>query len=304
MKSESGRSGSSPLKRKVPYADQPAFILTSRSLRSTEGNVRAPTPALHEETSTEQGAEDDSEDLFLLSSPNPHGAGPSGSPTAASSAAGVAPGSAADAAPASGADGSSAGGASRPTGMGAGSARPVGFRRAGSKKAKSQEVGSSALETLTTRTLSVMDRVHKEDELDKFGLSIAGRLRSMPRDKQNLYMTAANALVMAIDAPSPMPSAPALITGIFNLFNPSGPPPPPAASTQRFGQVAAYRPEPSEEHGSYSRPPAHGASSHHPGPSPNTCSQGMTTSRTSINLSKFNYPLSPFLVHKKYRQHL
>ncbi|XP_073510036.1 uncharacterized protein [Phyllobates terribilis] len=127
---------------------------------------------------------------------------------------------------------------------------------------------SPIIEALTTLTLNLMDRATNEDDLDKFGLSIAGRLRSMPRDKQNLYMTAANPLVMAIDGPSPMSSAPGLITGIFNLFNPSGSPP--AAATQRFGQVAASPPEPCEATATCVRPPAHGASGHRPGPSPNT----------------------------------
>ncbi|XP_073538355.1 uncharacterized protein [Phyllobates terribilis] len=266
MKAEAGRSGSSPLRRRVPYADQLAFILTSRNLRRSEGNV--PTPTVHHETSTEQGGEEDSED-FLLCSPDPHGAGPSCSPASASSfAAGVAPGSGADAAPAS--EGSSAVGASRPTGMGAGSARPVALRKAGTKKPKIQEVASSALEALTTRTLSLMDRVQNEDHLHHFCLSLAGHLRSMPRDRQNVFMAAVNTLAMAIDVPSPIPLAPAIINDILNIFNPSGPPPPTAAATHRYGQVAAYRHEASGAHGTYGCPPAPGAAYHRPGPSQNS----------------------------------
>ncbi|XP_073521258.1 uncharacterized protein [Phyllobates terribilis] len=262
---QSVKSGSSPRKRKVPFADELAFMLSSRRLRRTEGNIRAPTP--QEDTTTEQ-AEEESEDFSHLSSPDPSASASStsGCPTRSwSNPADAGTGLVTDA-PAPSDAGSSTGDVSRPTGRGSASAHPVALRRAAQKKSKTNEGGTSVLEALTNRTLSLVERSSEEDDIDKFGLALAGRIRSMPRDKQNMYMTAANALVMAIDGASVMPSPPAVLCGIFHLFNPSVLPPPPAAATQHFGQVAAYRPE--DMQASYARQMAHGGSSVLRGPSP------------------------------------
>ncbi|CAJ0942708.1 unnamed protein product [Ranitomeya imitator] len=135
MKAQKAESGSSPSKKRVPFADQLQFILTSRNLRRTEGNVRAKTPPVHEDNSPEHGDGEEVEDYPMCSSPNPplprqsssmHAAVMPLSCTVASSS------SAVDAAlvsstvvAASAAASSSFVGGSRPTGLGAGSALPV-----------------------------------------------------------------------------------------------------------------------------------------------------------------------------------
>ncbi|XP_073508378.1 uncharacterized protein [Phyllobates terribilis] len=273
---QSVQSGSSPKKRKFPFADELAFILTSRSLRRTEGNIMAPTA--EEDTNTEQ-AEEESEDFFQLSSPDPSASASSasGCPShSLSNPADIGTGLVTDSpAPAPSDAGSSAGDVLRPTGRGSGSAHLVASRRAGKKKAKTHGGGTIVLEALTNRTLSLVERASQEDAIDKFCSAQAARIRSLPRDRQNMYMTAAGAMVMAIEEAAVMPSPPAVVCGIFNCFKPSVPPPRPAAATQRFGQVAAaYRPEDMQP--SYGRQMAHGASSFIRGPSPNsTFSQEM-----------------------------
>ncbi|CAJ0960366.1 unnamed protein product [Ranitomeya imitator] len=66
-----GRKWQLALKKRVPFADQLQFILTSRNLRRTEGNVRAETPPVHEDNSLEHGDGEEVEDYPMCSSPNP-----------------------------------------------------------------------------------------------------------------------------------------------------------------------------------------------------------------------------------------
>ncbi|XP_073537602.1 uncharacterized protein [Phyllobates terribilis] len=176
---QSVQSGSSPRKCKVPFADELAFILSSRSLRRTEGNIRAPTA--EEDTNTEQ-VEEESEDFFQLSSPDPSASASSTSGCPAhslSNPADVGTGLVTDA-PAPSDAGSSTGDVSRPTGRGSGSAHLVASRRACKKRSKSRGGGTIVLETLTNRTLSLVERAAEEDAIDKFCSAQAARIRSMP----------------------------------------------------------------------------------------------------------------------------
>ncbi|XP_077127815.1 uncharacterized protein LOC143783294 [Ranitomeya variabilis] len=255
MKAQKVESGSSPSKKKVPFADQLQFILTSRNLRRTEGNVRAETPPVQEDNSLELG--DGEEDYPICSSPNPplarqsssmHAAVMSPTCTVSSSP------SSADAAvlssavvAASSAASSSFVGGSRPTVLGSGSARPVPMVRAAPKKGKKNNGSASAIEALTSRTLNIIDHSSPQDDMDKFGSVVASRLRSMTWDRQSLCMTAVNALLMCAAVPSPIPPPQDVVVGIMKAFTiPSGPPPPPpAAATQRFFH-AAHRPDAAE----------------------------------------------------------
>ncbi|XP_073537043.1 uncharacterized protein [Phyllobates terribilis] len=51
---QSVKSGASPRKRKLPYADELAFMLSSRSLRRTEGNISVPSTLTHPITEEEE----------------------------------------------------------------------------------------------------------------------------------------------------------------------------------------------------------------------------------------------------------
>ncbi|CAJ0922709.1 unnamed protein product [Ranitomeya imitator] len=179
VKAQRTESGSSPSKKRVPFAEQLQFILTSRNLRRTEGNVRAQTPPVHEGNSPDHGVGEEVEDFPMCSSRNP----PLPRPSSSMYAAVMAPSctvasssSAVDAAlvssavaPASGAASSFAVGGSRPTGMGAGSARPVPLVRAAPKKGKKKETSTSVIEAIPSRTLNIINNSSTQDEMDKYG---------------------------------------------------------------------------------------------------------------------------------------
>ncbi|CAJ0965813.1 unnamed protein product, partial [Ranitomeya imitator] len=187
MKAQKAESGSSPSKKRVPFADQLQFILTSRNLRRTEGNVRAETPPVHEDNSLEHGDGEEVEDYPMCSSPNPplprqsssmHAAvmPPTCTVASSSSAVDAAVVSSAVVAASSAASSSFVGG-SRPTGLGSGSARPVPMVRAAPKKGKKKEGSTNAIEAITSRTLNIKDNSSPQDEMDKYGSVIASRLR-------------------------------------------------------------------------------------------------------------------------------
>ncbi|CAJ0944055.1 unnamed protein product, partial [Ranitomeya imitator] len=262
MKAQKAESGSSPSKKRMPFADQLQFILTSRNMRRTEGNVRAETPPVHEDNSPEHGDGEEVEDYPMCSSPNPplprqsssmHAAvmPPSCTVASSSSAVDAAVGSSAVLAASAAASSSFVGG-SRPTGLGAGSARPVPMVRAAPKKRKKKESWTSAIEAITSQTLNIIDNSSTQDEMDKYGSVIASRLRSMPWDRQSLCMTAVNAVLMSAAVPSPIPPSQDIVVAIMKAFtNPSGPPPPPPApaASQRFFH-AAQRPDAAEAYNS------------------------------------------------------
>ncbi|CAJ0963759.1 unnamed protein product [Ranitomeya imitator] len=160
-----------------------------------------------------------------------------------------------DAAPGSGAASSSGGGVLRHMGMGA--AHPVALRRVAPKKAKNTQI----IENLTSRMLNLLDNSGKQDEQDKFGSLLADRLRTLPRNNQQIYMTAANCLLTAIYGTSTLPPAQYIMMGIFNIFNNPIVPPPPADASQHFGQAAPYRPDTADAY-SYGHPPVHTTTGH------------------------------------------
>ncbi|XP_077125293.1 uncharacterized protein LOC143782070 [Ranitomeya variabilis] len=246
MKSLKTPSGSSPPRKRVPYADQLQFILGSRSLRRTESNVCAQTPQDLGD-SAEDNIGEEVEECRMGSQASPGDMSLSGRSQEVTDTFGerdIAPraGEVLDSntvSTSSDAAANSGGGVSRHMGMGAASARPVALRRAAPKKSKQAQV----IENLTSRMLNLLDNSAKQDEQDKFGSLLADRLRTLPRDKQQMYMTAANCLLTAIDGTSTLPPAQQIMMGIFNIFNNPivPPPPPPAAAPQRYGQAAKYR---------------------------------------------------------------
>ncbi|CAJ0958933.1 unnamed protein product [Ranitomeya imitator] len=265
IKSLKTPSGSSPPRKRVPYADQLQCVLSSRSLR-TESNVYDQTPPDHEGDTPEHNIGEEVEDCRMITKDYPGNMSSAGTSEDLTDSFGVMAipantdevSESNDAAPASGAASSSGGGVSRHMGMGA-SARPVALRRAAPKKAKNSQI----IENLTSRTLNLLNNLGKQDEHDKFGSLLADRLRTLPRDKQQIYMTAANCLLTAIDGTSTLPPAQYIMMGIFNIFNnPIVPPPPPPAASQRFGQAAPYGPDTADAY-SYGHTPVPTTTGHH-----------------------------------------
>ncbi|CAJ0966161.1 unnamed protein product [Ranitomeya imitator] len=243
LKSLKTPSGSSLPRKRVPYGDQLQFILGSRSLRRTESNVSAQTPPdPNDGDTTVDSIGEEVEDCIMNSQESPGNMSLSGrSPEITDSlgehdvAANTTTSSSSDAGANSGS------GVSRHMGRGAASVRPVALKRTIQKKTKQGQI----IEQLTTKTLNLLDNSSKQDEHDKFGSLLADRVRTLPRDKQQMFVTAVNCLFMAIDDTPTLPPAPQVMMGIFNVFSnpimPPPPPPPPAAASQRYRQAATYR---------------------------------------------------------------
>ncbi|CAJ0966429.1 unnamed protein product [Ranitomeya imitator] len=272
MKSLKSPSGNSPPRKRVPYGDQLQLILGSRSLRRTESNVCAQTPPdLSEGDRTVDSIGEEVQDSRMDSQESPGNRSLSGrSPEITDSLGerdiaahtGELLNSTNTTSASSDADANSGGGVSRHMGMGAASVRPVALRRAVPKKTKQVQI----IEQYTSRTLNLLDNSSKQDEHDKFGSLLADRLRTLPRDKQQMFVTAVNCLFMAIDGTSTLPPAPQVMFGIFNLFsNPivptPPPPPPPAAASQRYGQAATHRADHVDAY-SYGHTPVPSATGH------------------------------------------
>ncbi|CAJ0954209.1 unnamed protein product [Ranitomeya imitator] len=208
IKSLKTPSGSSLPRKRVPYADQLKFILTSRSLRRTESNIYGQTPPDHKGDTPEHNIGEEVEDSRMVTQDSPENMSLAGTSEDLTDSFGVMAipantgevSESNDAAPASGAA-SSSGGVSRNMGMEAASARPMALRRAAPKKAKNSQI----IEKLTSRMLNLLDNSGKQDEHDKFGSLLADRLRTLPQDMQQIYMTAANCLLMAIDGTPTLP---------------------------------------------------------------------------------------------------
>ncbi|XP_069585183.1 uncharacterized protein [Ranitomeya imitator] len=242
LKSLKTPSGSSPPRKRVPYGDQLKFILGSRSLRRTESNISAQTPPdLTDGDTTVDSIGEEVEDCIMNSQESPGNMSLSGRSHEISDSLGeqdVAANTTTSTSSDAGAN--SGGGVSRHMGRGAASVRPVAVKRPVQKKTKQGQI----IEQLTSKTLNLLDNSSKQDEHDKFGSFLADRVRTLPRDKQQMFVTAVNCLLMAIDDTPTLPPAPQVMTGIFNIFsNPimPPPPPPPAAASQRYGQAATYR---------------------------------------------------------------
>ncbi|CAJ0943085.1 unnamed protein product [Ranitomeya imitator] len=211
LKSLKTPSGSSPPRKRVPYGDQLQFILGSRSLRRTESNVSAQTPPdLNDGDTTVDSIGEEVEDSIMNSQESPGNMSLSGrSPEITDSlgehdvAANTTTSTSSDAGANSG------GGVSRHMGRGAASVRPVALKRTVQKKTKQGQI----IEQLTTKTLNLLDNSSKQDEHDKFGSLLADRVRTLPRDKQQMFVTAVNCLFMAIDDTPTLPPAPQVMTG-------------------------------------------------------------------------------------------
>ncbi|XP_073422368.1 uncharacterized protein [Dendrobates tinctorius] len=149
VKSMKTPSGSSPPRKKVPYADQLQFILTSRNVQRMDGNISSGPSTAPGQKSPETGLAEEVQDFDMSSSPAPQDDRPSSVISSmAAEAAGCdslldtsvsSDGTLASAAPAPVTTSSSAGGVSRRTWMWAGSGRSVASTRAATKKGTTTE---------------------------------------------------------------------------------------------------------------------------------------------------------------------
>ncbi|XP_077106356.1 polyadenylate-binding protein 1-like isoform X2 [Ranitomeya variabilis] len=176
------KSGSSPSKKKCSYYNDLQFLLTSRELRASQGNIESEnneTAALPEIDNTvlptnvsnaepEEGVHTPlsmREPTVMLSSPRPN----------------------------------------------------IRAAHRGKKKTKS----NSQNQEFASEALDMLRRSECEDDLDLIGCSMANRIRKIHHDRQASYISAAFALLDFYESPNPIPNVAQIIAGMHNVFQPN-----------------------------------------------------------------------------------
>ncbi|XP_069611018.1 uncharacterized protein [Ranitomeya imitator] len=214
------RSGSSPSRITFPFYDELQFLLTSRTLRRTEGNLSNPPPV-----------DDHSED----------GAGTDGAGTSSGAGGTISPSlttaSAEAACPAAAAGTSTA----AAVGSSGSSEAVVTEKRAPypvagesiKKKKKNDKT-----EKMASDTLDLLKQSSSEDQCDFFALTIARKARSLPPDRQSLFMSLCQTSLTALEDPAPIESYENVLTGVFGLFRPRPKPSEPHYRASSYTQPA------------------------------------------------------------------
>ncbi|XP_077113950.1 uncharacterized protein LOC143769355 [Ranitomeya variabilis] len=192
------KSGSSPVKGSFSLYDELSFLITSRTLRSTEGNIPAPDPV---EDSTAESADDAS----ALGSQDsiPVVAGTSGICSSATSSA----------------DQSDVPRTQETSVVPVPITVPPPKKKLGKKK-----------EDKTTKrvneTIDLLNKSAKEDYLDLFGSTIANKARLLAPERLSKFMSSVHALLDAFEEPAPIAPLADIVTGITRSVRPPPPPPP------------------------------------------------------------------------------
>ncbi|XP_069615922.1 uncharacterized protein [Ranitomeya imitator] len=214
------RSGSSPSRITFPFYDELQFLLTSRTLRRTEGNLSNPPPV-----------DDHSED----------GAGTDGAGTSSGAGGTIFPSlttaSAEAACPAAAAGTSTA----AAVGSSGSSEAVVTEKRApypvaGESIKKKKNVDKT--EKMASDTLDLLKQSSSEDQCDFFALTIARKARSLPPDRQSLFMSLCQTSLTALEDPAPIESYEKVLTGVFGLFRPRPKPSEPHYRVSSYTQPA------------------------------------------------------------------
>ncbi|XP_077148333.1 uncharacterized protein LOC143809052 [Ranitomeya variabilis] len=173
------KSGSSPVKGSFSWYDELSFLLTSRTLRSTEGNIPAPDTV---EDSTAETAESADEASALGSQDSiPVVVGTSGICSSSTS---------------------SADQSDVPRTQGT-SVIPMPITVPPSKK----KLGKKKEDKTTKRvneTIDLLNKLTKEDYLDLFGSTIANKARLLAPERLSKFMRSVHALLDAFEEPAPI----------------------------------------------------------------------------------------------------
>ncbi|XP_069615900.1 uncharacterized protein [Ranitomeya imitator] len=216
------RSGSSPSRITFPFYDELQFLLTSRTLRRTEGNLSNPPPV-----------DDHSED----------GAGTDGAGTSSGAGGTIFPSlttaSAEAACPAAAAGTSTA----AAVGSSGSSEAVVTEKRApypvaGESIKKKKKKNEDKTEKMASDTLDLLKQSSSEDQCDFFALTIARKARSLPPDRQSLFMSLCQTSLTALEDPAPIESYENVLTGVFGLFRPRPKPSEPHYRVSSYTQPA------------------------------------------------------------------
>ncbi|XP_069592038.1 son of sevenless homolog 1-like [Ranitomeya imitator] len=200
--SSQSKSGSSPVKGNLSLYEELSFLITSRTLRSTEGNIQAPDPVEDSTQDTSESADDTS----VLGSTDsiPVVAGTSG--ICSSSA-------------------SSADQSDVPITQGT-SVVPVPITVPPPKKKLNKKKEDKTTKRVN-ETIDLLNKSAKEDYLDLFGSTIANKARLLAPERLSKFMSSVHALLDAFEEPAPIAPLADIVTGITRSVRPPPPPPPP-----------------------------------------------------------------------------
>ncbi|XP_077111471.1 uncharacterized protein LOC143767209 [Ranitomeya variabilis] len=212
------RSGSSPSRKTFPFYDELQFLLTSRTLRRTEGNLSTPPPV-----------DDTSEDGAGSSS----GAGGTISLSVTTASAGATCPAAAAGTSTAAAVGSSG------TAEAVVTEKRAVYPVAGeSSKKKKKNMNEDKTEKIASDTLTLLKQSSTEDQCDFFALTIARKARSLPPDRQSLFMSLCQTSLTALEDPAPIQSYEDVLMGVFGLFRPPLKPREPQSIASSYTQPA------------------------------------------------------------------
>ncbi|XP_069604996.1 uncharacterized protein [Ranitomeya imitator] len=195
------KSGSSPSKTKFPFSEELQFIVTSRTLRKTEGNMSA---ADLEDSDTEDGA-GSSSGVGGTISPSI----PTASAESASTSAAAASTSASAAAEAS--DSVEAVRVEK---------RAVYPVAAEKKKTKTKKNQEDQTVQIACDTLDLLKKSTTDDHCDSFAITVARKTRSLPPDRQSLFMSMVQMSLTALEDPAPISPYNEVLMGVLGLFRP------------------------------------------------------------------------------------
>ncbi|XP_077112400.1 uncharacterized protein LOC143767763 [Ranitomeya variabilis] len=183
------RSGSSPSRTSFPFYDELQFLLTSRTLRRTEGNISSP-PLVDD--NSEDGAGTD-------------GAGTSSGATISPSVTTASAGAACPAAAAGTSTAAAVG--SSVTAEAVVTQKRAAYPLAGeSRKKQTKKKNEDNTEKIASDTLNLLKQSSTEDQCDFFALTIARKARSLPPDRQSLFMALCQTSLTALEDPAPIQS--------------------------------------------------------------------------------------------------
>ncbi|XP_069610649.1 uncharacterized protein [Ranitomeya imitator] len=198
---ECSKSGSSPSKSKFPFSEELQFLVTSRTLRKTEGNMSV---ADLEDSDKEDGAGSSSGVGGTISTSTPTASAESASTSAAAA-------STSSSAAAEASDSAEAVRVEK---------RAVYPVAAEKKKTKTKKNQDDQTVQIACDTLDLFKKSSSDDHCDSFAQTVARKTRSLPPDRQSLFMSMVQMSLTALEDPAPISPYNEVLMGVLGLFRP------------------------------------------------------------------------------------
>ncbi|XP_069617368.1 uncharacterized protein [Ranitomeya imitator] len=198
---ECSKSGSSPSKSKFPFSEELQFLVSSRTLRKTEGNMSV---ADLEDSDKEDGAGSSSGVGGTISTSTPTASAESASTSAAAA-------STSSSAAAEASDSAEAVRVEK---------RAVYPVAAEKKKKKTKKNQDDQTVQIACDTLDLLKKSSSDDHCDSFAITVARKTRSLPPDRQSLFMSMVQMSLTALEDPAPISPYNEVLMGVLGLFRP------------------------------------------------------------------------------------